>query len=738
MQYLMTYRVWILLLALLLRTAYAIEEEDLLPPEQAFALTAMVQDADTLTAEWVITEGYYMYQQRFRFQSDTPGIVLGEPRFPPGKVKQDEFFGQVETYRHRVAVEIPILSRDETRQLVLKTVSQGCADLGICYPPQTQRVTVDLPPPPIQSTQTSLFSSKSGLLGSKLGIDLGTSDDDDLLAPDQAFVLSLHSPGPQILQASWNIAEGYYLYTNKLKLSLEDASNLRIIGMDIPAGEPIEDEFYGQQEVFYERATATARLQGEWPDSGEIQVKVAYQGCAEIGVCYPPISHIVPVTLNDSAVAAATLTAALPLLAEQDQIAQMLVEQRFWSLPAFFGFGLLLAFTPCVFPMIPILSSIIVGQGKSLTQRQAFSLSLVYVLAMAVTYTIAGVLAALLGQNIQALFQNPWILSGFSALFVLLALSMFGFYDLQLPASWQSRLTDMSNRQRGGRYAGVAAMGLLSALIVGPCVAAPLIGVLTVIGVTGDAVLGGTALFAMSLGMGAPLLAIGASAGKLLPKAGHWMDKVKILFGVLLLGVAIWMLERILPEVVTVLLWAMLMIGAAIYLLRSANTPVWHPLAKGLGSVLLVYGILVLVGVANGAKDVLQPLRGAGLLAASEPVEFHRIKTVTDLNQAIANAEGQPVLLDFYADWCVSCKEMERYTFSNPAVQAALGDTLLLQADVTANDAEDQALLQRFGIFGPPAILFFGTEGVERSAFRVVGFMPADRFQNHLNLVLSL
>ena len=744
MPHLTTYKGWVLLLALFLPTAYAIDEDDLLPPEQAFALTATAQDANTLIAEWVITEGYYMYQQRFRFQSDTPGIILGEPRFPPGKVKNDEFFGQVETYRQRVAVEIPIVSRNETSQLALKTVSQGCADLGICYPPQTQVVTVDLPQPQqtsLLSPQAGLLSSKTGLLGSKTGFDLGTPQEDDLLEPDQAFILSLHSPNAQILQASWTIAEGYYLYKNKLKISLEDADNLHIIGMDIPPGEPIEDEFFGQQEVFYQRATASARLQGQWPNSGEINVKVAYQGCAEIGVCYPPISHVIPVSLNSSTGLGGsidtTVTPTLPPVAEQDQVAQMLVQQRFWSLPAFFGFGLLLAFTPCVFPMIPILSSIIVGQGPSLTQGRAFSLSLVYVLTMTVTYTVAGVLAAMLGQNIQVLFQDPWVLSGFSALFVLLALSMFGFYDLQLPASWQSRLTEISNRQHGGRYAGVAVMGLLSALIVGPCVAAPLIGVLTVIGVTGDAVLGGAALFAMGLGMGAPLLVIGTSAGKLLPKAGHWMDKIKAIFGVLLLGVAIWMLERILPEAITMLLWAALLIGSAVCLFLSADTPVWRPLAKGLGSVFLIYGALILVSVASGGKDVLQPLRGIGLLAASEPLEFHRIKTVADLNQAIDQANGKPVLLDFYADWCISCKEMERYTFSDPAVQATLGDTLALQADVTANDTEDQALLQRFGIFGPPAILFFNADGIEQSAFRVVGFMPAERFQNHLARVLQ-
>ncbi|MDX1656278.1 MAG: protein-disulfide reductase DsbD, partial [Candidatus Competibacteraceae bacterium] len=477
-------------------------------------------------------------------------------------------------------------------------------------------------------------------------------------------------------------------------------------------------------------------------------IRVGYQGCAEVGVCYPPQQEIVPVALPVLVAAQPPeVPPALPTppAAEQDLISRMLLEQRFLALPAFFGFGLLLAFTPCVFPMIPILSGLIAGQGESLTQWRAFSLSLVYVLAMAVTYTFAGVLAGLLGANIQIWFQDPWVLAIFSALFVALALSMFGLFELQLPTRWQSRMAELSNRQSGGSFLGVGMMGLLSALIVGPCVAPPLIGILTVIAASGDVFLGGTALFAMSLGMGAPLVLIGTSAGRLLPRAGHWMERVKAIFGVLLLGVAIWMLERILPDGVIMLAWAILAIVSATFMgaLQSieGGAPGWRVLVKGLGVVLLAYGMLLLVGMAAGGRDPLQPLQGTFLArreaSLTDQLAFQPVKGPAGLDQALT-AAGGPVMLDFYADWCVSCKELERYTFSAPQVRAELKNFRLLQTDVTANDPADQALLQRFGLIGPPAILFFDAQGRELPTWRVVGFIPADRFRDHLQGVMSL
>lgn len=577
-----------------------------------------------------------------------------------------------------------------------------------------------------------------------------------LLKSDEAFILSVTLSSPTTVVASWDIAEGYYLYKEKIEFNLEDAAGVSISKVDMPAGKIKEDEFFGSQEVFYHQLQTIAHLRREPSMTHTVSLKVSYQGCAEAGVCYPPISRTIPVALPAAAIGetgiqapsgSSTETSAGGAVAEQDIISRMLVEQRFWAMPAFFGFGLLLAFTPCVFPMIPILSSLIVGRGENITQRQAFMLSLVYVLAMAATYTVAGILAAQLGQNIQALFQTPWVVVTFSAIFVLLALSMFGFYDLQLPTSWQSRLTELSNRHGGGSHTGVAIMGLLSALIVGPCVAPPLIGVLAVIAATGDVILGGSALFIMSLGMGAPLLAIGASAGQLLPRAGHWMDRVKFVFGVLLLGIAIWMLERVLPPAITMLLWAILIIVTATFM--GVFQPVkpdmsgWQRLVKGLGVALLIYGILLLVGMAAGSKDPLQPLRGIGLAAdkgaAPEHVEFRSIKTLADLERELNQAGERPVMLDFYADWCIACKEWEKYTFTDPNVQAiwARTDTLLLQADVTANDAADRKLMRHFNIIGPPAIVFFDPDGAERRRYRVVGFMPAEKFEMHLQQLLN-
>ena len=600
----------------------------------------------------------------------------------------------------------------------------------------------------------------------------GGSTQDPILEADQAFQLTVSALDPSTLEARWIIAPGYYLYRDKFRLSLPDARDIAIVGVEIPSGEPKDDPYFGRQQIFHGEAVGIVRLRRESSNAQTVRIKADYQGCAEIGVCYPPLSQTVDVALSAIALrppveegsrvkvekpaSAAPAPAPPPAPdpagqgterneAEPDRLARLLSEQRLLAIPAFFGFGLLLAFTPCVFPMVPILSSLIAGQGSNLTRNRALRLSLTYVLAMAATYTGAGVLAALLGRNIQAWFQHPWVIGTFSGLFVLLALSMFGLYDLRLPADLQYRLVDWSNRQRGGHHAGVAVMGLLSALIVSPCVAPPLIGALTFIAVTGDVALGAAALFALGLGMGAPLLVIGASAGHWLPHAGHWMERIKAVFGVLLLTVALGLLERILPPALTMVLWATLLIVTANYMgamqPQAHGAPAWRTLVKGLGLVLLIYGILLLVGVAAGGRDPWQPLRGIGLIAhaanqAPAP-EFRRVKTVAEVDRAVRAAGGRPVMLDFYADWCASCKELERYTFTDPGVRAALAGMVILQADVTANDEIDQVLLKRFGIVGPPAILFFGPDGRERREYRLVGFLEAARFAQHLRSMLA-
>ena len=392
--------------------------------------------------------------------------------------------------------------------------------------------------------------------------------------------------------------------------------------------------------------------------------------------------------------------------------------------------------------MIPILSGIVVGQGEGITTGRAFSLSLVFVLIMAATYAGMGVIAGLFGHNLQATFQDPWVLSIFAGVFVVLGLSMFGVLNLQVPAAWQGRIAELSGRQRGGTWGGVAAMGFFSALIVGPCVAPPLAGALIYIGGSGDALLGGMALFALGLGMGIPLLAVGVSAGKLLPRAGAWMEKVKAIFGVLMLCVAIWLLERLLPAPVTVLLWGLLISGSAIYLgaLDRFNTsrPRTVHLSRGLGLGLLVYGSALVVGAAGGATDALNPL-AQPTAGRSLSLAFDAVKGQADLEEALdrARSQGRPVVLDLYADWCVECKELERDTFTDDGVQDRLSRLVRLRADVTANDETDRRLLKSLGVFGPPALIFYGPDGVERRPERVVGFIGPRPFREHLDGILS-
>jgi thiol:disulfide interchange protein DsbD len=576
--------------------------------------------------------------------------------------------------------------------------------------------------------------------------------EDDILDPDEAFKISYDSQ-PGLFKVSWDIAEGHYLYRDKMQITT-DEPGINSNPLVMPQGDAKDDPIFNKTLYVFHNLADVA-LPYQYNDSGdkEVTFKVKYQGCSEIsGICYPPQTKKFTVKLSpisEAQAAASQQEAGLSEpVSEQDEIANALRSGNTWlTLIIFFGAGLLLAFTPCVFPMIPILSGIIVGQGEEITTRKAFYLSLVYVLAMAFTYTIVGILVGLSGENIQAWFQNPWIIGSFAAIFVALSFSMFGFYELQMPASIQSKLVNISNSQQGGNIVGVAIMGFLSALIVGPCVTAPLVGALIYIAETGDAVLGGMALFSLSMGMGAPLLLIGASAGKFLPKAGAWMDAVKAVFGVLLLGLAIWLLERVAPAAATMALWAALIIVSAIYMgamdSLAEGSSGWKKLWKGLGVLLLIYGIIILLGLASGNRNVYQPLKGlAGISGTASQVEhlnFKQIKGVDGFNAELerANAAGKTVMLDFYADWCVSCKEMEAFTFSDPAVQKALDGVVLLQADVTPNDEKDTELYKHFGIIGPPSIMFFGTDGKENRNYRVVGFMPADKFSEHVKRALN-
>ncbi|MGF1642671.1 MAG: protein-disulfide reductase DsbD [Thiotrichales bacterium] len=746
-------RTWLALtLTLLVAPLLAADPDELLMPDDAFAFSARESEPGVVAAQWKIAPGYYLYRDKFKFEPAAP-VELGSPDFPTGEVKQDEFFGAVETYRDTLVIKVPARKLPaDGGAFDLKVSYQGCADVGVCYPPQHQTVSLKL----AAAAVTAPEQQARGVL-TDLKRDLGGQP--ELLPPDEAFAFRSDLAAPDRLIAEWDIADDYYLYKNKIKLQLEDATGLSLGKPSFPVAERIDDPTFGSVEIFRGPLRLEYPILGLTGAPAALGLSAQFQGCADVGVCYPPMQKAVKFEPSRLALLKTSTTAAAPTDAgatppaasgaepqsEQDMIAGSLASgNTTLTLLTFFGFGLLLAFTPCVFPMIPILSGIIVGHGHKISTRNAFALSLAYVLAMALTYTVLGVLAGLFGANIQAWFQNPWVLGVFAAIFVLLSLSMFGFYELQMPSSIQTRLTLLSNKQQGGKLTSAAIMGFLSAIIVGPCVTAPLIGALIYIGQTGDAVLGGAALFALSLGMGAPLLLIGASAGKLLPRAGAWMDVVKAVFGVLLLGVAIWLIERVVPAVVTMLLWAVLLIVSGVYMGAMRHTPPdrssWHHLWKGLGYVLVLYGSLLVIGAAGGGKDVLQPLKGVftsttagGAAVAADKLEFLPVKGPDGVANAIksANAAGRPVMLDFYADWCISCKEMERFTFSDPGVRQTLGRAVLIKADVTPNDEADRALLKQYGLFGPPAILFFDTQGEERKNFRVVGFVPADKFKAH-------
>ncbi len=565
----------------------------------------------------------------------------------------------------------------------------------------------------------------------------------ELLPAEQAFKFFAVVKNARTLHVNWIIADGYYLYRDKIKFSVRNDVGIQLGDYLIPQGESYHDEAFGQVEIYHRELSFDIPLLHEDKQAHNISLQAKFQGCADRGVCYPPMQKVVDLAVPVlQQLNSGTGAVSSKPLSEQDQIVNSLHQDALWlTLVSFFGFGLLLAFTPCVFPMIPILSGIIVGHGKNITSRKAFLLSFSYVLASALTYTVFGMLAALFGGNLQSTFQQPWIIAIFSAVFILLSLSMFGFYNLEMPKFLQTKIHHSSDKHRNGSYLGAAVMGSLSSLIVGPCVAAPLAAALIYIGQSGDVFLGGSTLFVMGFGMGVPLLLLGASAGKLLPKAGDWMKSTKAVFGVIMLAVAVWMLERILPSSVTMLLWAMLFIIPAIYL--SAIDPLpetatnWRKLWKGVGLVMLVYGVLLLIGLSAGSSNPLLPLRGLAVNSRDQEQQgiiFQHIRTIAELDQKIqqASANGQWLMLDFYADWCISCKEMEAYTFTDAKVKQQLADFVLVQADVTANNDNDKALLKRFNLIGPPGIIFFGPDQQERTSSRVIGYQNAETFSNTL------
>ena len=604
--------------------------------------------------------------------------------------------------------------------------------------------------PTISHAQQSIFDTSNTFL---------LSNDDEFLKVDQAFSFNFDQQKDQ-LHINFDISEGYYLYRHQFKFTVNNASYSTV---DLPIGLDHEDEFFGVQQIYKNQLKFTINIEQANENSS---ITIRYQGCAEKGLCYPPTKKVIALerllahnTSNNTASVFSALTKAnnstslveeksestnvssnqVTSSSEQHQLADMLKQDSLIvTLIAFFVGGLLLSFTPCVFPMYPILTGIIVGQGKALTTKKAFTLSFFYVQGMAVTYTLLGIVVALAGAQFQAVFQHPFVLIALSILFVFLALSMFGLFNLALPTSWQNKLNNISNKQKGGSIAGVVMMGVISGLVASPCTTAPLTGALLYISQTGDVVLGASALYALSLGMGLPLLILGSSGGKLLPKAGAWMNIIKNVFGLLLLAVPIFLLERFIPEVASQALWALLFLSASSYFyVTNING---HARGFWFGARSLVIFLMLFVG-ANMAYQLVAPNQNASTVESNTTQEvqhFTQVKTLAELHAAItqANSQGKTVMLDLYADWCIACKEFEKYTFYDANVQKSLANSVLLQIDLTDTGTNDNVeLMEHFNVFGLPSILFFNLQGEELSQQRITGFMEADEFSVHVKAI---
>jgi thioredoxin:protein disulfide reductase len=596
---------------------------------------------------------------------------------------------------------------------------------------------------------------------------------DDFLEPEKAFRFDARALDDRTVEVRFEIAPGYYMYRERF--AFEAAAPAQLGAAQLPAGKVKYDETFAKDvETYRGELRIAVPVQTA---QGALRLLVTSQGCADAGLCYPPMQsaaevrlvafgatanevRIVPAeaaavstagTVLGGAAQASTPAQSVPIAAtapvSDDSRLAALLHRGQW-LPIVLGFfiaGLLLSLTPCVLPMLPILSAVIAGEGEAVTRMRGLMLALSYSLGMALVYTALGVAAGLAGEGLAAWFQKPWVLALFAGSLALLALSMFGFYDLQLPARWRDRVAN--GKSGAGRLGGVFAMGGLSAVMVSPCVAAPLAGALVFISQSRDAVLGGAALFTLAMGMSVPLLLLGLSAGHLLPRSGAWMEHIKHAFGVLLLAAALWILQPALPSWVAMLAWGALLLVSAVYLrvfepLHPGPRIGWARLFKGIGLIFALVGAMQLVGVASGGRDPLQPLAhfaqagiaqaGIAQAATTVPlpgtgVRFERVATLAQLQQRVQSA-GRPVMLDFYADWCVSCKEMEKLTFSDERVRSRLAQALLLQADVTANSDADRELLKRFRLFGPPGIIFFDAQGREIDGLRVIGYQDADRF----------
>ena len=729
------------------------DDEEPLMPDDAFAITTTVIDANTVRAEWEIADKYYLYRNKFKFISTTDGVSPGDINFPKGKVKEDEFFGKVETYRKHVSVDIPIDNIASAKTLTMKITSQGCADMGICYPPQTKTVSFTLPAMVTAAASSGGSSSNFNPLDAlkSLGNSLGlTTASDGFLHPDQAFTFSAEAIDGNTLRVHWDIADDLYLYQSKFKFELKNANGITLGTPVMPEGKKKFDEAFGDMVVYYHDVDIDVPMVRSNPNASDVILVVKYQGCADAGFCYPPITKEMPVSIPAASTAGdASISNGSSSTGGSDK------RSFFSNLLFAFGIGLLLTFTPCVLPMIPILVGVIVGQsGEKPTKMRSGMLSTSYVMGTAVTYSFAGWLAGASGQQLQAYTQNAWAIGIVAAVLVLLSLSMFGFYQIQMPSFIQSKLQMKSQNVKGGSMTGTFFLGMVSALIVGACVTPLLMLVLGIAIQAGDPVLGASMMFAMSMGMGIILVMMGVGAGHLLPKAGTWMDTVKYVFGALLIGVAIYLLTP-LQGVPLLLLWSMFFIVCGVYMGATQNIPDgssnWRFLWKGLGIVVLLWGVLALVGSVMGNRDIMQPMdlshmnlgNAQGGMAQGASVDPHDLfiplYSTADLDREMAKAKsaGKAVMLDYYASWCTDCRRMEKATFSNPQVQKIFNEKfVLLQVDVEdPNNADTEAVKKRFKVFGPPAMLFFDKEGKQRKDLDFYGFKSPEDFIATLNKV---
>lgn len=742
---------------------HALKQEDLLHPDKAFQVSATPIDEQNIRITWEVADGYYLYKDRISFDSEINGITLNKEgaAYPAGEIKDDPNFGKMEVYHQSFSVDIPLNRSAETQseiELKLKTKYQGCADAGLCYPPQRKKLSLTLaalsspaankPANNLNSDQTTPDTTSTSGATTRQAQEPDTTkpvpniNGNQPLSVDQAFRFSIAAIDKSTLNARWEVTPDHHLYRNKINFTVISPEGAELGKINFPPGKMVDDEFFGATEIYDQTIDITIPLPSIPGDA--LTVLTEYQGCAnEAGICYPPVSTETTLSLAGLPEKAATQTSGSG--------SGLLTEKYFsgsfiGTLLAFFVIGLGLSLTPCIFPMIPILSGIIAGQSN-LSASKAFLLSLVYVLASASAYALIGLVFGFFGENLQSSLQHPIAIGLFVTLFVVLAFSMFGFFELQMPNSIQSRLNEISSNQRSGSLIGAAIMGFLSTLIVGPCVAPALAAALTYIADSKDAILGASALFSMGFGMGVILLVVGTLGGHLLPRAGAWMDSTKALFGIILLGMAIWMLSRITSTSITMLLTGILLVSSGIYMgaLDKLNEEVsgWNRFWKSVGLVLLFFGTTQLLGVATGSQNILHPLKGvftvniSGAAATGNAtgqhagLQFRRIKQSAELDAILeqASQSNQAVMLDFYADWCVTCIIMEKEVFATSEIKNALQGVIVLQADVTANDEHDKALQQRFGIIGPPSILFFDTQGREIPDLRLIGAedLPAFR-----------